>query len=83
MHPLAIALVLLSAVMHALRNFLNKKALDKQAFIWWYEVLGLVFFTPVFIYAWFTADADTPISIPLIILSGAVHFCYWLFLSKE
>ena len=83
MHPLAIALVLLSAVMHALRNFLNKKALDKQAFIWWYEVFGLVFFTPVFIYAWFTAGADVSISIPLIAVSGCVHFCYWLFLSKS
>ena len=45
MHPLAISLVLLSAAMHALRNFFNKKALDKQAFVWWYEVFGLLFFT--------------------------------------
>ena len=82
MHPLAISLVLLSAVMHALRNFLNKKALDKQAFVWWYEVIGLLFFTPVFIYAWITASPGNSISIPLIVLSGFVHFCYWLFLSK-
>jgi len=82
MHPLAIALVLLSAIMHALRNFFNKKALDKQAFVWWYEVVGLIFFTPVFLYAWFTASAGTTVAIPLIALSGCIHFCYWLFLSK-
>ena len=83
MHPLAIALVLLSAGMHALRNFFNKQALDKQAFIWWYETVGLVFFTPVFLYACVTAANDIPLSIPLIVLSSAVHFCYWLFLSKS
>ena len=82
MHPLAIALVLLSAIMHALRNFFNKKALDKQAFVWWYEVIGLIFFTPVFLYAWFTASAGITVAIPLILLSGLIHFCYWLFLSK-
>ncbi len=82
MHPLAIALVLLSAVMHALRNFFNKKALDKQAFIWWYEVLGLVFFTPLFLHAVLTSQGGIPIAIWLIVLSGGVHFCYWLFLSK-
>ena len=82
MHPLAIALVLLSAVMHALRNFFNKKALDKQAFIWWYEVLGLFFFSPVFLYTFLTSQDGTPLAIWWIILSGIVHFCYWLFLSN-
>lgn len=82
MHPLAIALVLLSAVMHALRNFLNKKALDKQAFIWWYEVFGLLFFSPVFFYAVLTSKNGAPMAVWLIVLSGGVHFCYWLFLSK-
>ena len=82
MHPLAIALVLLSAAMHALRNFFNKQALDKQAFIWWYEVIGLLFFTPVFIYAWSQSGAGIRISIPIVVISGCVHFCYWLFLSR-
>lgn len=51
MNETAVFLVLLSAVMHALRNFLTKKALDKQAFVWWYEIFGLIFFTPVFVWA--------------------------------
>ncbi|XPS82199.1 uncharacterized protein Dvar_02170 [Desulfosarcina variabilis str. Montpellier] len=35
----AIVLVVLSAAMHAGRNYLTKKAGDKQAFVWWYEIV--------------------------------------------
>ena len=82
MHPSAILLVLLSAAMHALRNFFNKKALDKQAFVWWYEVLGILFFTPLFLFTLLQEGTDTHISIPFIFLSGFVHFIYWYFLTK-
>jgi uncharacterized membrane protein len=82
MHPLAILLVLLSAAMHAFRNFFNKKALDKQAFVWWYEVFGLVFFTPLFLFTLLHKGTNTQISIAFIFLSGFVHFIYWYFLTK-
>jgi len=82
MHPLAILLVLLSAAMHALRNFFNKKASDKQAFVWWYEVFGLIFFTPLFVFTLFHEGTNTHISIVFIFLSGFVHFIYWYFLTK-
>jgi uncharacterized membrane protein len=82
MHPLAILLVLLSAAMHAFRNFFNKKALDKQAFVWWYEVFGLIFFTPLFLFTLLHDGTNTHISIVFIFLSGFVHFIYWYFLSK-
>ncbi len=82
MHPLAILLVLLSAAMHAFRNFFNKKALDKQAFVWWYEVFGLVFFTPLFLFTLLHEGTTTHISTTFIFLSGFVHFIYWYFLSK-
>ncbi|MGD9241190.1 MAG: EamA family transporter [Desulfobacterales bacterium] len=79
---MAILLVLLSAAMHAFRNFFNKKALDKQAFVWWYEVFGLIFFTPLFLFTLLHAGTNTHISIAFIFLSGFVHFIYWYFLSK-
>jgi uncharacterized membrane protein len=82
MHPLAILLVLLSAAMHAFRNFFNKKAVDKQAFVWWYEVFGLVFFTPLFLFTLLREGTNTHISIAFIFLSGFVHFIYWYFLTK-
>jgi uncharacterized membrane protein len=82
MHPLAILLVLLSAAMHALRNFFNKKALDKQAFVWWYEVFGLLFFSPVFLIVLIRQGANTPISPTYILLSGFTHFVYWYFMAQ-
>ncbi len=83
MHPTAIFLVLLSAVMHAFRSFLNKKALDKQAFVWWYEVLGILFFTPLFLFTLLKEGTNTHISIPFILISGFVHFIYRYFLAKS
>jgi uncharacterized membrane protein len=82
MHPWAILLVLLSAVMNALRNFFNKKALDKQAFVWWYEIFGLIFFTPVFLVALFQPNTTGTIAIYYIILSGFANFIYWYFLCN-
>jgi len=82
MHPFVIFLVLLSAAMHALRNFFNKTALDKQAFVWWYESIGVLLFTPVFVYTLLHPDTNTHISVILIFLSGFAHFVYWYFLSK-
>ena len=82
MHPFAILLVLLSAAMHALRTFFNKKALDKQAFVWWYEAIGVIFFTPIFLYTLLKPDTNTHISVTLICLSGFAHFIYWYFLAS-
>ena len=82
MHPFAILLVLLSAAMHAFRNFFNKKALDKQAFVWWYEIFGIIFFTPIFLFTLLQPNTNTHISTIFICLSGFVHFVYWYFLSK-
>jgi uncharacterized membrane protein len=82
MQPLAILLVLLSAAMHAFRNFFNKKALDKQAFVWWYEIFGLIFFAPLFLITLLHDGTNTHISTTFICLSGFVHFIYWYFLSK-
>jgi drug/metabolite transporter (DMT)-like permease len=81
MQPLAILLVLLSAAMHALRNFFNKKALDKQAFVWWYEIFGLIFFTPLFLITLLHEGTNTQISTTFIFLSGFVHYTKDPFLS--
>ena len=81
MQPLAIILVLISAAMHALRSYFTKKALDKQAFVWWYEVFGLLFFTPVFLFVLFQKSSPIVIAAPYIVLSGFAHFIYWYFLT--
>jgi uncharacterized membrane protein len=83
MEPLAVALVILSAAMHALRTYYTKKALDKQAFVWLYEIVGLTFFTPVFIIALVREGGFPNIDATFILLSGIVHFVYWYFLTKS
>ena len=81
MDPVVVIMVLLSALMHALRNFYNKRALDKQAFAWWFEIFGLLFFTPVFVFVLIREGFNLSISPAFILLSGVVHFIYWLFLT--
>lgn len=83
MNTTAVALVLISAVMHAVRNFLTKTAHDKQVFVWWYELLGLLFFAPVFVYGLWQASFDLEGIWPIAALSGLLHFLYWLWLSRS
>ncbi|BBO72850.1 hypothetical protein DSCW_02670 [Desulfosarcina widdelii] len=83
MNETAIFLVLLSAAMHALRNFLTKKALDKQSFIWWYETFGLIFFTPVFVWVLVSEGMGVLIFSKMILISGVLHVLYWVFLAKS
>ena len=78
----AIVLVVLSAAMHAGRNYLTKKAGDKQAFVWWYEIVGLLLFTPLFSAYFHSTALDTPDCWLLIMISGLLHFAYWVFLTK-
>jgi uncharacterized membrane protein len=83
MNEIVIILVVLSALMHALRNFFTKKAYDKQAFIWWYEVFGLLFFTPVFAFVLFKDGFEFSIASFIVLISGFIHFIYWFFLAKS
>ncbi len=82
MNTLAVFLVILSAVMHATRNYLTKKAADKQAFVWWYEVVGLGLFTPIFVYFFPEAAFISIADWYLLVTSGLLHAAYWIFLTK-
>jgi uncharacterized membrane protein len=82
MSNIAIVLVVLSAAMHAARNYLAKKATDKQAFVWWYEGVGLLLFTPLFL-LFFPAASMASIHVwGFIVASGLLHFIYWVLLAK-
>lgn len=82
MNATAVGLVLISAVMHAVRNFLTKTAHDKQVFVWWYELLGLLFFAPVFVYGFWWKSFVLEGIWPMAMFSGLLHFLYWLWLSR-
>jgi uncharacterized membrane protein len=83
MTPLAIALIISSAAIHAMRELLTKKAADKQVFIWWYKSFSLLFFLPPFIYFICKGEIPTSTGILIGVISGFTHFIYWLLLSKS
>lgn len=83
MNILTVGLVLLSAVVHAVRNLLTKKAVDKQVFVWWYELFALVLYFPFFVYFLYQEGIRVPFALYPSLASGFVHFLYWFFLSKS
>ncbi len=83
MTPLAIVLIISSAAIHAIRELLTKKSIDKQVFIWWYKGISLILFLPPFIYLLYEGEIPTAQGILISAISGFIHFIYWLFLSKS
>jgi len=82
MNTLAISLVILSAIMHAFRDFITKKANDKQIFAWWFQLFSLILFSPFFIYFLFTEGIKTLVGIYIALASGFVISLHWYSLTK-
>ncbi len=83
MSALAIALVLLSALFHALRSLFTKESGDKQVFLWLYSIFALLFFSPLFIYFLFRVGITNPAAYAWCAGSGFIHFLYWIFLTQS
>ncbi len=83
MNLLVVFLIILSALMHAFRNFFTKKANDKQIFVWWYEIVAMIFFLPVFLWYIFREGVSNPFYFVIGIAAGLIHFLYWYFLAKS
>ena len=82
MNIIAVILVLISAIFHSLRNIFTKQSEDKQLFLWWYTIWGLIYFLPVFIYFVWQSGIPGLSLIGLCFFSGFLHFLYWVFLTK-
>jgi len=52
MSGVALGIVLASAFLHAGWNYLLKKSERKIVFIWWFLLMALLFYLPVFLYYW-------------------------------
>ena len=83
MSAVAIGLVLLSAVFHALRSLFTKASGDKQIFLWWYSIFALLFFLPLFLAYLFRVGITNPLAYAWCIGSGFIHFLYWIFLTHS
>jgi len=80
MNPLALALVVGSAFLHALRDLLIKRSDDKIAFSWLYRAVGLVLILPLVL-----ARGEwtiSPVGWALIAGSAVVHALYAVSLAK-
>jgi drug/metabolite transporter (DMT)-like permease len=83
MSALAIALVLLSALFHAIRSLFTKESGDKQVFLWLYSLFALLFFAPLFVYFIFRVGITNPAAYAWCAGSGFIHFLYWIFLTNS
>jgi len=83
MNILAIALVVISALLHALKNLFTKGSGDKQVFVWWNNVFSILFYAPIFFYFLFQKGFAELSDYYWCLVSGAIHFLYWIFLSKS
>jgi uncharacterized membrane protein len=83
MSALAISLVLLSALLHALRSLFTKESGDKQVFLWLYSIFALLFFSPLFFYFFLRVGITNPEAYAWCAASGFIHFLYWIFLTNS
>ena len=83
MSALAILLVLLSALFHALRSLFTKESGDKQIFLWLYSLFALLFFLPPFFYFLYQVGITHAAAYVWSAASGFIHFLYWIFLTNS
>ena len=81
MEPLAVVLILLSAVSHAVWNYLAKGSRDKDSFMLLMNLSSQITLLPVFIY--WLKDWSLPLSVlPFLCISAVAEAIYFLALSR-
>ncbi len=81
MSGMALGLVLAAAFLHATWNYLTKKSQVKLVFIWWFLLISLFLYFPLFLYFW-TRTPISPVGWTCIVATGIVHALYFGFLGK-
>jgi len=80
MSKLSLVLVLFAAALHAIWNYQIKKSYNKLAFVWLFQLMGLIFFLPLLIY--YLPQVTIPAKGWLFIAAtGGIHAFYFGFLS--
>lgn len=81
MTPLALGLVVLSALLHATWNLFTKQSEDKLLFLWWVLLIGGLLLLPLlFLGPWPLAFSWR--GWMAILASGTVHTAYYIFLGE-
>jgi drug/metabolite transporter (DMT)-like permease len=80
MHGLALTIVLSAAFLHAGWNFLLKKSQRKIVFIWWFLLVALVIYFPMFLYSW-THTSISSLGWKCLAGTGMLHVLYFWFMA--
>jgi drug/metabolite transporter (DMT)-like permease len=72
----ALVIVLASAFLHAGWNFLLKKSDRKIVFIWWFMLIALIIYSPVFLYYYPKITVTAPGWL-CIVATGLIHSVYF------
>ena len=80
MSGLALVIVILAAFFHAGWNFLAKKSQQKLAFIWWFLLIAIIGYLPMFLYFWPQLTVS-PAGWACIVATGILHALYFWFMG--
>jgi drug/metabolite transporter (DMT)-like permease len=80
MSGLALGIVLAAAFLHAGWNYLLKKSQKKIVFTWWFLLVALVLYFPMFLYFWPKTIISTQ-GLACIFATGLLHFLYFWFMG--
>ena len=80
MNGIALGIVLIAAFLHAGWNFLAKRSQKKIVFIWWFLLVALVLYFPMFLYYW-PRTTISAVGWSCVAATGFLHFLYFWFLG--
>jgi uncharacterized membrane protein len=80
MSGLALVIVLVAALFHGSWNFLAKKSKKKMAFIWWFLLIAIIAYLPMFLYFWPRVSVS-PAGWVCIVATGILHALYFWFMG--
>jgi len=80
MSGIAMAIVLAAAFLHAGWNYLTKKSQRKIVFIWWFLLIAVILYFPMFLYYW-SQTTIPPVGWSCVVASGLLHGLYFWFLG--
>ncbi len=80
MSGLTLGIVLVAAFLHAGWNYLSKKSKRKIVFIWWFLLIGVILYFPMFLYFWPRTNISH-VGWIYITTTGILHTLYFWFMG--
>ena len=80
MDGLTLAILLAAAFLHAGWNFLLKKSQRKIVFIWWFLLVALILYFPMFLYFW-PQTTISPLGWKCLAATSFLHVLYFWFMA--